>query len=69
VAGKLHWLHVLATTCLTWMGIHPNRGKKAFDAFGLLSALVGTLVHNGWQPYRDLACHPASRAMPITCAN
>jgi transposase len=59
VAGKLHWLHVLATTYLTWMGIHPNRGKKAFDAFGLLSAFVGTLVHDGWKPYRDLACHHA----------
>jgi transposase len=59
VAGKLQWLHVLATTCLTWMGIHPNRGKKAFDAFGLLRAFVGTLVHDGWKPYRDLACHHA----------
>jgi transposase len=59
VAGKLHWLHVLATTYLTWMGIHPKRGKKAFDAFGLLSAFVGTLVHDGWKPYRDLACHHA----------
>ena len=59
VAGKLHWLHVLATTCLTWLGIHPNRGKKAFDAFGLLTAFVGTLIHDGWKPYRDLACHHA----------
>jgi transposase len=56
VVGKLHWLHVLATTGLTWMGIHPKRGKKAFDAFGLLTAFVGTLVHDGWKPYRDLAC-------------
>jgi transposase len=59
VDGKLQWLHVLATTCLTWMGIHPNRGKKAIDAFGLLTAFVGTLVHDGWQPYRDLVCQPA----------
>jgi transposase len=59
VAGKLHWLHVLATTCLTWLGIHPNRGNKAFDAFSLLAAFVGTLVHDGWQPYRDLTCHHA----------
>src|ERR671915_400271 len=39
VNGKLHWLHVLATGLLTWMGIHPHRGKKAFDAFGLLRSL------------------------------
>jgi transposase len=51
------------------MGIHPHRGKQAFDACGLLTSLVGTLIHDGWKPYRDLACHPASRATPITCAN
>ena len=56
VTGKLHWLHVLATSLLTWMGIHPKRGKQAFDAFGLLAAFVGTLVHDGWKSYRELAC-------------
>jgi transposase len=59
VAGQLHWLHVLTTTCLTWIGIHPNRGKKAFDAFGLLTSFVGTLIHDGWKPYRDLVCKHA----------
>jgi transposase len=59
VEGKLHWLHVLATGLLTWMGIHPNRGKKAFDAFGLLTSFVGTLIHDGWKPYRDLVCQHA----------
>jgi transposase len=59
VEGKLHWLHVLATGLLTWMGIHPHRGKKAFDAFGLLTSFVGTLIHDGWKPYRDLACYHA----------
>ena len=56
VAGKLHWLHVLATLSLTWIGCHANRGKKAFDAFGILTAFIGTLVHDGWKAYRDLAC-------------
>ena len=56
VNGKLHWLHVLATGLLTWLGIHPNRGKKAFDAFALLTSFVGTLIHDGWKPYRDLVC-------------
>ena len=56
VAGKLHWVHVLTTELLTWMGIHPKRGKLAFDAFGLLAAFVGTLVHDGWKSYRDLEC-------------
>lgn len=56
VAGKLYWLHVLATAVVTWIGCHANRGKKAFDAFGILGEFVGTLVHDGWKPYRDLAC-------------
>jgi transposase len=56
VAGKPHWLHVLATPLLTWLGAHPNRGKKAFDAFGLLIVFAGTLIHDGWRPYRELAC-------------
>ena len=56
VAGKLYWLHVLATTVLTWMGSHMNRGKTAFDAFGILTEFVGTLIHDGWKPYRDLKC-------------
>jgi transposase len=56
VAGKLHGLHVLATGLLTWRGMHPNRGQQAFDAFGLLTAFVGTLIHDGWKPDRDLAC-------------
>ena len=56
VVSKLAWLHVLATTLLTWMGIHQKRGSAAFDAFGLLATFVGTLVHDGWKPYRDLAC-------------
>jgi len=56
VAGKLFWLHVLATPTLTWIGSHMNRGKKAFDAFGILAVFAGTLVHDGWKPYRDLAC-------------
>lgn len=56
VEGKLHWLHVLATGWLTWIGRHANRGQKAFEAFGLLTAFVGTLIHDGWKPYRALAC-------------
>lgn len=56
VAGKIHWLHVLATSSLTWIGAHMNRGRKAFNAFGILAAFSGTLIHDGWKPYRDLDC-------------
>ena len=56
VAGKLHWMHFLATATLTWIGCHPNRGKKAFDAFGILTGFFGILIHDGWKPYRELLC-------------
>jgi transposase len=56
VAGKIHWMHVLVTPLLTWLGAHPKRGKQAFDAFGLLIVFAGTLIHDGWKPYRELAC-------------
>lgn len=56
VAGKIHWMHVLVTPLLTWLGAHSKRGQQAFDAFGLLSVFAGTLIHDGWKPYRQLAC-------------
>lgn len=56
VSGKLYWLHVVSTALLTWMGCHANRGRKAIDAFGILTAFVGTLIHDGWKPYRNLTC-------------
>jgi transposase len=56
VAGSLHWMHVLATTTLTWVACHAKRGRQAFDALGLLPGFLGTLIHDGWRPYRDLAC-------------
>jgi transposase len=56
VAGSLHWMHVLATTMLTWVACHAKRGRQAFDALTILPGFLGTLVHDGWKPYRDLAC-------------
>ena len=56
VAGKLHWMHALVTTMLTWLGCHEKRGKLAFDALGILPGFLGTLIHDGWKPYRDLRC-------------
>ena len=59
VAKKLHWLHVLATDTLTWMGCHPKRGAEAFDALALLQQFKGVLVHDGWMPYKALPCQHA----------
>ncbi len=56
VAGKLHWLHAAVTEALTWLGLHAKRGKTAFEDFGLLYRIKGTLVHDGWASYRELDC-------------
>ena len=56
VAGKLHWMHILATTMLTWMACHEKRGRQAFDALAILPGFLGTLIHDGWKPYRELPC-------------
>jgi len=56
VAGSLNWLHTAVTDALTWLGLHAKRGKMAFEDFGLLYRLNGTLVHDGWASYRELDC-------------
>lgn len=59
VAKTLHWLHVLATDTLTWMGCHPKRGGEAFASLALLQQFKGVLVHDGWMPYKALECQHA----------
>lgn len=59
VAKTLHWLHVLATDTLTWMGCHPKRGGEAFESLALLQQFKGVLVHDGWMPYKALQCQHA----------
>jgi transposase len=59
VARTLHWLHVLATDTLSWMGCHPKRGGEAFESLALLQQFKGVLVHDGWMPYKALECQHA----------
>ena len=59
VARTLHWLHVLATDTLTWMGCHPKRGGEAFESLALLQQFKGVLVHDGWMPCKALQCQHA----------
>ncbi len=56
VAKTLHWMHVMATQSLTWVACHAKRGGAAFDALGILPKFHGTLIHDGWKPYRALEC-------------
>ncbi len=57
VNKALHWMHVVATKTLTWMVRHVRRGKIAIKELGLLPHFKGTLIHDGWESYRILACH------------
>ncbi|HEX9411901.1 MAG TPA: IS66 family transposase, partial [Ktedonobacterales bacterium] len=59
-AGKLAWAHVSCTSRLTHYAIHPQRGKEATEAIGILPIYRGVSVHDGWKPYRHYtACRHA----------
>ena len=59
LGGGLSWLHVAMTEMLTWMGIHHKRGGAAMDEFGVIGALTGTVVHDGFSSYRAYDCSHA----------
>jgi transposase len=56
LAGKREWLHVSCTTTLTHYAVHPQRGKAALEAIGILKRFAGTSVHDGWQSYFLYGC-------------
>lgn len=56
VNKKLHWLHVISTKFVTWYGVHAKRGREAIEAFGILLAYQGILIHDCWAPYLELLC-------------
>jgi len=59
VAGQRHWLHVSSTEQLTHYAVHPQRGKAALDAIGILKNFEGVSVHDGWQSYWQFGCQHA----------
>jgi len=56
VAGSLHWLQVVATSTLTWYGVHKRRAGEATEQFALLARFTGRLVHDCLSAYFDLKC-------------
>jgi len=53
IEAKLHWMHTVGTSLLTWVGCHKKRGQVAMNAFGILPHFRGTLVHDGLESYRS----------------
>jgi len=51
INGKLHWLHVACTEKLTYYDEHIKRGQKAINKIGILPALQGVAIHDGWKSY------------------
>lgn len=51
VESRLHWLHVVGTTHLTYYTVHPKRGQAGMNAMGILSAFRGRAVHDAWVAY------------------
>lgn len=52
VKGKLHWLHVACTNLLTYLFIHPKRGKEALhSAQSVFMDCINWTVHDCWASY------------------
>ncbi len=52
VAGKLHWVHSASTRLFTLLDCHQKRGRAAMDDLGVIEAMSGVAIHDGWRPYR-----------------
>lgn len=64
VDASLHWVHSASTTLATLYHLDKKRGTVAMDAMGVLAALSGVVVHDGWAPYRkyDAVAHALCNA-------
>ena len=51
-AGRLHWVHSASTSLLTLIDCHQKRGRAAMDDLGVIGAMTGVAIHDGWRPYR-----------------
>jgi transposase len=58
-SGVLWWLHTASTKGLTYLRIHPKRGKEAMDALGVFEKFAGIAVHDCLRSYWAYGCFHA----------
>jgi len=59
VAGKTAWLHTTSTAHLTYYFYHPQRGRAALEAMGILPDFAGVSLHDSYASYWAYACRHA----------
>jgi transposase len=53
VEGRLFWTHVASTEQVTFLTVHPKRGKQALDEIDILPKRQGQVVHDGYSSYKQ----------------
>jgi transposase len=56
VTGSNHWVHVAATSSLTYYFVHKKRGRKALEELGTLNGYKGVSIHDRYATYFTLLC-------------
>lgn len=51
VAGRLQWVHVSSTELVTYLAVHPKRGRQALDDIGILPKRQGKSLHDDYASY------------------
>ena len=56
IKGKLHWVHIVSSSRLSYYMPHEKRGRIAMDEMEILPKYQGILVHDHWRPYNHYLC-------------
>ena len=46
-----HWIHVYSAGDITLKRLHPERGREAIEAFGIIPRYGGVIIHDCWASY------------------
>ena len=55
VDRKNHWIHVCSAGEITLKFLHPNRGREAIEAIGVIPRYGGVAIHDCWASYLSYA--------------